>query len=141
METDSVLVIDTATNTAVAVVFVGDGPSDVAVSPDGARAYVANRFSNDVSVIDTDTNTVVDTIGVGGSPWGATVSSDSSRVYVPEADSDTVSVIDTAMKAVIDTIAVGPVPSTWPSCPAEPGPTCPTNRTTRCRSSTWPPTP
>src|SRR5262249_44213812 len=50
----TVLVIDPATNTVVATVRVGDAPTDVAITPDGARAYVAN-FGGDVSVIDTAT--------------------------------------------------------------------------------------
>jgi YVTN family beta-propeller protein len=44
----------------------------VAITPDGTRAYVANRFSNTVSVIDTATNTVLSTIPVGPLPlWVA----------------------------------------------------------------------
>ena len=35
---------------------VGRGPQGVALSPDGARAYVANRLSGSVSVIDTAAN-------------------------------------------------------------------------------------
>ena len=34
--------IDTATNTVTATVPVGDGPIGVAVTPDGAHAYVTN---------------------------------------------------------------------------------------------------
>ncbi|MGW2698772.1 YncE family protein [Streptomyces sp. NPDC001340] len=66
---DSVSVIDTGTNTVTATVPVGDGPFDVAVTPDGTRAYVANNFSDTVSVIDTTTSTVIATVPVGDSPW------------------------------------------------------------------------
>src|SRR4029453_7413460 len=54
-----VSVIDTATNTVVAMVPVGTNPYGVAVNPTGAFAYVANSTSGDVSVIDTATNVVV----------------------------------------------------------------------------------
>ena len=43
-----VSVIDTATNIVVATFAVGDSPSDVAITPDGTRAYVANGNSDDV---------------------------------------------------------------------------------------------
>ena len=78
---DTVSVIDTATNTVVATIAVGDGPYAVAVDPAGTRAYVANLFSNNVSVIDTATNTVVATIPVGNSPYAVAVHPAGTRVY------------------------------------------------------------
>jgi YVTN family beta-propeller protein len=65
---NTVLVIDTATNSVVATIPVGLAPFGVAITPDGTRAYVANKNSNTVSVIDTATNTVVVTIPVGLTP-------------------------------------------------------------------------
>jgi YVTN family beta-propeller protein len=65
-----VSVIDTATNTAIATILVGNGPAGVAVTPDGSKVYVANsELSNSVSVIDTKTNTVTATIPVGSFPF------------------------------------------------------------------------
>jgi YVTN family beta-propeller protein len=59
----TVSVIDSATNTVVATVPVGVLPIAVAVTPDGAFAYVTNNFDNTVvSVIKAATNTVVATI-------------------------------------------------------------------------------
>lgn len=43
---NTVSVIDTATNAVVATVTVGAGPSGVAVNPAGTRVYVANQSSN-----------------------------------------------------------------------------------------------
>ena len=40
---NTVSVIDTATNTVTATVPVGSYPSGVAVSPDGTKVYVANQ--------------------------------------------------------------------------------------------------
>ncbi len=59
---DTVSVVDTATNTVVTTINVGNEPGGTAVSPDGNRVYVANRASNTISVIDTTTNTVIATI-------------------------------------------------------------------------------
>src|SRR5215471_13763668 len=55
---DSLSVIDTPTNQAIAVVPVGRGPVGVAVSPDGRTVYVTNSGADTVSVIDTKTYVV-----------------------------------------------------------------------------------
>ena len=65
---NSVSVINTATDTVTTTVPVGDVPFGVAVTPDGAFVYVANRNSNSVSVIDTADNTVIATVGVESDP-------------------------------------------------------------------------
>jgi YVTN family beta-propeller protein len=64
---NTVSVINTATNTVVATVSVGTNPFGVAMTPDGSRVYVTNEGSNTVSVIDTATNTVTATVPVGDS--------------------------------------------------------------------------
>jgi YVTN family beta-propeller protein len=107
---DSVSVIDTATNTVIATIAVGDSPIGVAVNPTGTRAYVTNYLSDSVSVIDTATNTVIATIAVGDFPIGVAVNPAGTRAYVTNEGSDSVSVIDTATNTVIATIAVGSVP-------------------------------
>jgi YVTN family beta-propeller protein len=77
---NTVSVIDTATNTVVATIplpaGVTHGPDGVAVAPDGKRAYVANVGTGNISVIDTASNTVVGTpIPVGNEPDGVAVTS------------------------------------------------------------------
>ncbi len=82
---ECVQVIDTATNrlidtdlntpSVVDPILVGTNPRGIAITPDGTRAYVANRVSGDVSVIDTDPNswdfnTVIATVTVDGNPFG-----------------------------------------------------------------------
>jgi YVTN family beta-propeller protein len=110
---DTVSVIDTATNTVVATIAVGDNPQGVAVSPDGTRAYVTNGGSGDVgdpgtvSVIDTATNRVIVQIPVGLSPGGVDVTPDGTRAYVANRGSGTVSVIRTAGNTVSSIIPVG----------------------------------
>ena len=82
---DFVSVIDTATNTVVASIPVGFSPFQIAITPDGTRAYVANQSStNTVSVIDTATNTVVATIPGGFSPLGVAITPDGTQAYVTE---------------------------------------------------------
>src|SRR5659263_81277 len=96
----NVSVIDTATETVIAMVNVGKTPEGVAISPDGTKIYVANCGSNTVSVINTTTNTVIATVKVGSSPVGVSVSLDGKKVYVANQESNTVSVIDTATETV-----------------------------------------
>jgi YVTN family beta-propeller protein len=48
----TVSVIDTATNTVIKTITVGDVPVGVAVSPDGTRLYVTNFGDDTVSVLD-----------------------------------------------------------------------------------------
>ena len=78
---DTVSVIDTATNTVTATVPVGDGPFGVAVKPDGAPRLCGEPGSDTVSVIDTASNTVTATVR-GGIAHGVAVTPDGTRVYV-----------------------------------------------------------
>lgn len=84
---------------------VGNGPSAIALSPNGTRLYVTNATDNSVSVINTATKGVVATIalGNGNRPRGVAVSPDGGRVYVTNYDTATVTVINTATNAIIDT--------------------------------------
>jgi YVTN family beta-propeller protein len=61
-------VIDTATDTVVATIPVGNYPFGVGIHPAGTFVYVSNVDSDNVSVIDTTTNTVTSTIPVGQGP-------------------------------------------------------------------------
>ena len=95
----------------IATIPVGIWPIDVAVSPDGTRAYVANQTSGTVSVIDTATKAVTATIGFGVNPaypTGVVVHPNGTRVYV--ARLGVVSVINTAINGVISEI---PVSESW----------------------------
>ena len=71
---------DTYPNTVIGTVGVGTGPyGGIAVSPDGAFAYVSDYGTTaepgtTVSVIKTADKTVMDTISVGSKPFGVTMS-------------------------------------------------------------------
>jgi YVTN family beta-propeller protein len=87
-------------------VTVRNFPNGVAVTPDGAKVYVSNKYDNNVSVIDTATNTVTTTIPVGNEPLGIAVTPDGTKVYVANegVGSESVSVIDTATNTVTATV-------------------------------------
>jgi YVTN family beta-propeller protein len=108
--------------TVVETVAVGNVPFNVAVTPDGNHAYVANAGSSNISVIDTSTNTVVGTpILVGNSPVRVAVTPDGKHAYVTNLTSNTVSVIDTASNTVAATIPVGNNPIGVDIVPPPPG--------------------
>jgi YVTN family beta-propeller protein len=84
-------------------------PVEVAITPDGTRAYVTNYNVNSVSVIDTATNTVDTTISLGTNrnPFGVAITPDGSRAYVTINSPNLVAVIDLATNTVVTTIPVG----------------------------------
>jgi len=99
----------------VSTIPVGQAPGEVAVSPDGRRAYVTNEDGNSVTVINLKTRRVSATIRVGTAPRGVAVSPDNRRVYVANNGGDaqrlgTVSVIDTQAARVISTAGTLPSP-------------------------------
>lgn len=80
----TVSVIDTATNTLAATITLPptSGPTGVAITPDGALAYVPEGWSNSVAVIDTakavadSAHAVITNIAVAGPrPEGITIAS------------------------------------------------------------------
>jgi YVTN family beta-propeller protein len=93
----------------IATIPVGSSPDGVAVTPDGARVYVANLASDSISMIATATNTVTATIPVA-SPSLIAITPDGTRAYVTQNFAGLVSVIDTATNAVIAAIPMGPAP-------------------------------
>ena len=105
-DSNTVSVIDSATNKVTATVKVGNKPQGVAVNPTGTEVYVANQDSNTVSVIDSATDKVTATVKVGNKPQGVAVNPTGTKVYVANRDSNTVSVIDSATNKVTATVKV-----------------------------------
>jgi YVTN family beta-propeller protein len=89
---------------------VGETPFGVAVTPDGAFAYVTNIDSSSVTVIDTASNTVIATVSVPDVPLEIAITPDGAFAYVAHFSSGIVSVIATADNTVIATVSVGSGP-------------------------------
>jgi YVTN family beta-propeller protein len=104
---NTISVIDTASNIVTATVAAGGSPNGVAVSPDGTRVYVTNQAAGTVSVIDTASNSAIATVAVGAFPIRVAVHPAGTRVYVTNENAGTVSVIDTASNTVTATVSVG----------------------------------
>ena len=62
---NSVAVINSATNQITTQIPVGTHPIRLAMTPDGLKAYVSNTASDTVSVIDTQNRVVTATIPTG----------------------------------------------------------------------------
>tara|TARA_B100000315_G_scaffold259845_1_gene317615 strand:- start:1705 stop:1902 length:198 start_codon:yes stop_codon:yes gene_type:complete len=62
-----------STDTELVTIPVGDGPWNIAITPDGTRAYVTNRDDNTISILDLSTDTELATISVGDGPRGIAI--------------------------------------------------------------------
>jgi YVTN family beta-propeller protein len=111
-----VSVIDTAMGTVVKRIPTGGHASGLAVSPDGARLFVANALSDTVSVIDTSDDTVAATVDVspyprapmGSLPNAVALSPDGKALYVANGGNNDVAVVDTATYTIR-----GLIPTAW----------------------------
>jgi YVTN family beta-propeller protein len=113
LATDHVSLISTATNKVVGEpIEAGDGPTSVAITPDGKYAYVTDVFGKSVSVIETGLRRKVATIEeVGGSPFGIAITPDGRYAYVTDSGSNEVAVISTQTKKLVKSIKVGDGPT------------------------------
>lgn len=96
--------IDTASNTVINSIPVGDHPGGMAITPNGATVYVTNNGDDTVSAIDTASATVSATIPVGSVPLNIAVNSSGTTAYVTNANDGTVWAIDTRQKADLDVL-------------------------------------
>lgn len=114
----TITIIDIATNTVAGIIDGFDGPSGMAITPDGNTAYVNNyggpiaKSGNGktVRVVNLNTNTIVGApIKVGLAPASLAITPNGKFVYVinyvdGNPGTGTISVIQTSNNKVIDTI-------------------------------------
>jgi len=79
----------------------GSFPRGIAITPDGAYAYVGEYGLDDVVVIRIADNTVVTNIPVGDQPTGVAITPNGLHVYVANFSSGSVTVIETASNTVV----------------------------------------
>ena len=109
-ENDKVLAVDNATKQVVREIDVGWSPRSAIPTPDGARLYVTNALSDNVSAISAEKIALTNMIKTGRMPWNGTSSPQGDRVYITNLKSDDVSVIDTEKDTVVETVKVGQGP-------------------------------
>jgi YVTN family beta-propeller protein len=106
--------IDTASGTATASLYLPQPPQYVAIAPDGRHAYVScfetNGPNTVVPVLYTASNSVTANVPVGQHPYALAVTPDGHQVFVPDHNSAQLEVINTATNALIATIPVKPNP-------------------------------
>jgi len=107
---NDVTAFDPATGTIVQNVTVGENPGDVALTPDGRRALVANQGSNDVSVVDTQTMKQIARIKVGKVPATLRITSDGATAWVSNNADNTIQPIDITRLKAGKAVAVGRSP-------------------------------
>jgi YVTN family beta-propeller protein len=106
----TVIVLDTTANTVTAKIPVDDFPMNLAITPDGKRAYVTTVAG--VSVIDTASNKIDATMQIGEGPKpgagrGIAITPNGQTAYMTSWSLNTVSVIDTITNKVRSTVEVG----------------------------------
>jgi YVTN family beta-propeller protein len=111
----TVSTIDLSTQSVLTEIEVGLHPSEMILSSDKSRLYVANANSDTVSVIDTASNKVIDTLGVkpmgelpfGSAPNALALSADDQTLYVANGGNNAIAVVDLRKKRVKGLIPVG----------------------------------
>lgn len=113
-DSTTISIIDTKRNQVVGVMGGFDGPSGIAITPNGRFAYVNNYGVNSgtgdtVSVVDLKTKTIIEEIAVGLAPAALAISPDGKYVYVinyvdGQPNSGTMSIIKTKNNTVINTV-------------------------------------
>lgn len=94
----------------VATVPLPSVPGGVALSPDGAQAYVANGLAATVSVVDLPGGTIRATVPVGAEPLGLAFHPNGAYVYVTNFQGASLSAINTRTNQVVATVGVGATP-------------------------------
>lgn len=91
----ALLIVDVDTGTVEAAIDTDQDVSHmVAVTPDGARAFVANIGSGSVTAIDLVRKTRIANIETGAGAEGIDVTPDGQQVWVTNRQADSVSVLD-----------------------------------------------
>ena len=96
MGSNTVSVINGTTNTIVANIPVGLGPSGIAYNQNNGDVYVANSINGTISIVDGLENTVTSIIplGINNNPNDIFYNVDNDRLFVTNTNSSTVSAIE-----------------------------------------------
>ena len=91
---NSVSIVDLASNTIKKTVTVGTGPTSVAINPTTNRAVVTNFGSNNVSIVDLAGAAVLATVAVGNSPRAVAIDTQHNVAIVANLNGNNISLID-----------------------------------------------
>lgn len=99
-------VIDAVRESVTTSIPLGDAGFNVAVAPNGQRAY-ATTAGGKVMVVSTSTNTVVDSMQVGTAANGLAFSPDGATLFVSSRDAGTITAFSTSSDAQTAVFTVG----------------------------------
>lgn len=102
--------IDSETNTIRGVLQLDKSPANLAISPDGQKAFVAHADIGRISIVDLSNWMVDVALPAPGSPFGLAVTQ-SGKLYAGDWNSDQVHEIDAATGKVLRSAAVGKAPA------------------------------
>lgn len=103
---NTVVAINSTTNTVAATIPVGQNPIRLAYDPSNGCIYVADYSSGQISVI-SPSNTLVATIRVPGNPDFVGYDPENSEIYVASNNSNQVTAISSTTNGVVATITIG----------------------------------
>ena len=109
LDSDSLAIVDTATDRVVARIADVPQPWDIVVSSDGRTIYVGGK-GRTVSAVGSDSHTIIDRIAAGKVPQAVDVSADGRALFVANAMDHTLSVISTSSRALLAQPRVGALP-------------------------------
>jgi YVTN family beta-propeller protein len=115
---DRLIAVDTESKSVRATMRIGSPIRDIAISPDGAHAYVlvANpRRGGVIITVDTASTAIAETLEIGGWPTHMALSPEGTRAYI--ANRDHVTVVCTLTNEIVDSIIVGEQPSAVAASP------------------------
>jgi YVTN family beta-propeller protein len=90
--------------------FPGDGPKEVALTPDGTTLLSANAGSNSVTFFDAASLARQERVEVGSGPGSLLIDAAGRRAFVFNTLSSSVSVIDIASRSLVATISTESAP-------------------------------
>jgi YVTN family beta-propeller protein len=94
--------INLSTDSVSNTINLGNNAKNMAITPDGNKAFITNFSDNTVSVVDLQTFTVTDTVSVDGRPYGIASDATGANVYVTSMYGGKVVKIDTSTLATTD---------------------------------------
>ena len=109
-DSNSLTLVDTASQSVIAELPVGVDPRSIALSPDGATAYIANQGSDAISVVDLASTGVITAVAVGDRPVGVAASPDGRLVAVAELGDDRVRFLDASGLRTLSVVPVADRP-------------------------------
>jgi YVTN family beta-propeller protein len=98
-----------------------DAPAGLAVSPDGARLFIALDDKDEVAEADTSSRQVLRRAKVPGAPYGLALDTTGKNLFVTCRNGDRLAVLDTQTLQEVRSIAVGMGPTGVAFCKTEEG--------------------